>query len=81
MAKEEFSKVFWWSRSGKTFACDYTALFHQNIFTYVKLQIKFAKNLLGVNSKAANTAVLAELGMYPIGIQALKSSVELCCIF
>ena len=41
----------------------------------VKLQIKFAKGLLNVNSKAVNTAVLAELGMYPIGIQALKSSV------
>lgn len=41
----------------------------------VKLQLKFAKGLLGVNSKAVNTAVLAELGMYPISIQALKSSI------
>ena len=41
----------------------------------VKVQIKFAKYLLGVNKAAVNLAVLSELGMYPISIQALKSSV------
>ena len=42
---------------------------------YVKLQLKFAKALIGVNTKAVNIAVLAELGMYPISIEALKASV------
>jgi hypothetical protein len=32
----------------------------------VKVQIKFAKALLGVNKQAVNLAVLGELGMYPI---------------
>ena len=32
----------------------------------VKVQIKFAKALLGVNKQAVNLAVLVELGMYPI---------------
>jgi hypothetical protein len=38
----------------------------------VKVQIKFAKALLGVNKQA----VLGELGMYPIFIHALKSAIE-----
>ena len=42
----------------------------------VKIQVKFAKSLLSVNKAAVNLAVLGELGMYPISIQALKSSVE-----
>ena len=41
----------------------------------VKFQIKFAKYVLGVNKSAVNTAVLAELGMFPIAIDALKASV------
>ena len=41
----------------------------------VKIQIKFAKYLLGVNKAAVNLAVLSELGMYPIGIQELKSAI------
>jgi hypothetical protein len=36
----------------------------------VKVQIKFAKALLGVNKQAVNFAVLGELGMYPISIHA-----------
>jgi hypothetical protein len=35
----------------------------------VKIQIKFAKFLIGVNKAAVNAAVLAELGMYPVSIQ------------
>jgi hypothetical protein len=42
----------------------------------VKVQIKFAKALLGVNKQAVNLAVLVELGMYPISIHALKSAIE-----
>ena len=42
----------------------------------VKVQIKFAKALFGVNKQAVNLAVLGELGMYPISIQALKSAIE-----
>jgi len=38
----------------------------------VKTQIKFAKFLIGVNK----AAVLAELGMYPVSIQALKLSIS-----
>ena len=37
-----------------------------------KVQIKFAKALLGVNKQAVNLAVLVELGMYPISIHAFK---------
>ena len=42
----------------------------------VKVQIKFAKALFGVNKQAVNLAVLGELGMYSISIQALKSAIE-----
>jgi hypothetical protein len=42
----------------------------------VKVQIKFAKALLGVNKQAVNLADLGELGMYPISIHALKSAIE-----
>ena len=42
----------------------------------VKIHIKFAKNLIGVNKAAVNAAVLAELGMYPVSIQALKLSIS-----
>ena len=42
----------------------------------VKVQIKFAKALLGVNKQAVNLAVLGELGMYPISIHAFKSATE-----
>lgn len=42
----------------------------------VKIQVKFAKSLLSVIKAAVNLAVLGELGMYPISIQALKSAVE-----
>ena len=42
----------------------------------VKVQIKFAKALLGVNKQAVNLTVLGELGMYPISIHAFKSVIE-----
>jgi hypothetical protein len=42
----------------------------------VKTQIKFAKFLIGVNKAAVNAAVLSELGMYPVSIQALKLSIS-----
>ena len=42
----------------------------------VKVQIKFAKALLGENKQAVNLAVLGELGMYPISIHAFKSATE-----
>ena len=41
----------------------------------IKVQIKFAKTLIGVNKSAVNLAVLAELGMYPVFIEALKLSI------
>ena len=41
----------------------------------VKVQIKFAKFLLGVNKKAVSLAVFSELGIYPVIINALKLSV------
>ena len=40
-----------------------------------KVQIKYAKYMLGVHKSATNIAVLAELGLYPLLIAALKSSV------
>jgi hypothetical protein len=42
----------------------------------VKIQIKFTKYLIGVNKVAVNAAVLAELGMYPVSMQALKLSIS-----
>ena len=42
----------------------------------VKVQIKFAKALLGVNKQAVKLAVLGELGMYPISIHAFKLAIE-----
>ena len=40
-----------------------------------KVQMKYAKYMLGVHKSATNIAVLAELGLYPLSIAALKSSV------
>ena len=40
-----------------------------------KIQIKFAKMVLGVNRSAVNSAVLAELGLLPLSMQALKLAV------
>jgi hypothetical protein len=40
-----------------------------------KIQMKYAKYILGVHKSATNIAVLAELGLYPLSIAALKSSV------
>lgn len=36
----------------------------------IKIQIKFAKTLIGVYKTAVNLAVLAELGMYPVFTEA-----------
>jgi hypothetical protein len=40
-----------------------------------KVQIKYAKYMLGVHKSATNIAVLADFGFYPLSIAALKSSV------
>jgi hypothetical protein len=40
-----------------------------------KVQMKYAKYMLGVHKSATNITVLAELGLYPLSIAALKSSV------
>ena len=40
-----------------------------------KVQMKYAKYMLGVHKSATNIDVLAELGLYPLSIAALKSSV------
>lgn len=46
-------------------------------FSYqpVKIQMKFAKYILGVNKTSANMAVLGDLGMFPCSIDALKLSI------
>ena len=41
-----------------------------------KIQVKFAKYLLGVHKSATNIAVLGELGLYPLSVSALKSCVS-----
>jgi hypothetical protein len=40
--------------------------------------MKYAKYMLGVHKSATNITVLAELGLYPLSIAALKSSVIYC---
>ena len=42
------------------------------LFQPVKVQIKFAKYILGVNKTAPNLAVLGELGMIPCSVDAIK---------
>lgn len=44
-----------------------------------KFHIKFAKYLLGVHKAEVCTAVLAEIGMWPIAIGAVKALVEFKC--
>ena len=41
-----------------------------------KVQLKFCKYLLGVHKSAANHAVRAELGIFPVAIYCLRSSVS-----
>ena len=43
-------------------------------FPPTKVQLKYAKYLLGVNKRAVNMAVLSELGMMPVAIDAMKLS-------
>lgn len=45
------------------------------LFPPVKVQLTFAKYLLGVNKGATNMAVLSELGLDPISIDALKLAI------
>ena len=45
--------------------------FHPN-----RIQIKFAKYILGVHKSATNIAVLGELGLYPLSIHSLKSCIN-----
>jgi hypothetical protein len=42
------------------------------LFQPVKVQIKFAKYILGVNKTAPKLAVLGELGMIPCSVDAIK---------
>jgi hypothetical protein len=44
-------------------------------FILNKVQMKYAKYMLDVHKSATHIAVLAELGLYPLSIAALKSSV------
>ena len=41
-----------------------------------KVQLKFCKYLLGVHKSAANNADRAELGIFPVAIYCLRSSVS-----
>jgi hypothetical protein len=50
------------------------------LFQPVLVQVKFAKYILGVNKTASNLAVLGELGMIPCSVDAIKLSVDFCCI-
>ena len=47
-----------------------------DILPVEKVQLKFCKILLGVHNSAANNAVRAELGIFPLAIFCLKSSVN-----
>ena len=44
--------------------------------TYEKLHVNFLKYVLGVHKKATNSAVMGELGRYPIYIEVLCNSVK-----
>jgi hypothetical protein len=41
-----------------------------------KLHIKFCKRILGVHSKSANLAAIAELGRYPMIIQVSTLAIK-----
>ena len=41
-----------------------------------RIQVKYSKYVLGVHKSATNIAILGELGLYPLSLNALKSSVE-----
>jgi hypothetical protein len=45
--------------------------FHPN-----RIQIKFAKYILGVHKSASNIAVLGEFQLYPLSIHSLKSCIN-----
>ena len=51
--------------------------FESNYDTFVpnRIQIKYSKYVLGVHKSATNIAILGELGLYPLSLNALKSSV------
>jgi hypothetical protein len=50
-----------------------TSIFRQII--YSRIQVKYSKYVLDVHKSATNIAILGELGLYPISLNALKSSV------
>jgi hypothetical protein len=54
------------------------ANFENRYFSFppIKVQIKFIKQLLGVNRGAVHLAVFSELGVIPISIDAIKLSVD-----
>jgi hypothetical protein len=41
-----------------------------------RIQVIYSKYVLGVHKSATNTAILGELGLYSLSLNALKSSVE-----
>ena len=40
-----------------------------------RIQVKYSKYVLGVHKSATMVAILGELGLYPLSLNALKSSV------
>jgi hypothetical protein len=40
-----------------------------------RIQVEYSKYVLGVHKSATNIAILGELGLYPLFLNALKSSV------
>jgi hypothetical protein len=49
--------------------------FNNEKFMPNRIQVKYSKYVLGVHKSATNIAILGELGLYPISLNALKSSV------
>jgi hypothetical protein len=50
-------------------------LYSEASYRLLSIEKRNAKYMLGVHKSATNIAVLAELGLYPLSIAALKSSV------
>ena len=51
-----------------------TKMYFQN--TFEKMHVKWCKYLLGVHSKSTNTAVLAELGRYPLILEVILNQIK-----
>jgi hypothetical protein len=59
----KFWKVVWLSHMWKHFVPN-------------RIQVIYSKYVLGVHKSATNIAILGELGLYPLSLNALKSSVR-----